>query len=106
MADLQRQSRRYLTNIQVILGFRERDLEAYCNDIAEDGLGALLPEPIPPGSVVLLKFVVPTHPTELHVRAVVRYHFGLQHGLAFLSLSEGERLAIRQFCSELPSVGA
>ena len=101
-----RESRRYLTNLPVLLSFRERDLEGYCNNIAEGGLAAFLPEPIPSESVVSLKFVVPTYPTELHVRAVVRYQFGFHHGLAFLSLSEAERLAIRQFCSELPSVRA
>ena len=106
MTSEQRQYRRYLTNLPVLLSFRERGIEGYCNNIAEGGLGAFLPEPIPPESVVSLKFVVPTHPSELHVRAVVRYQFGFQHGLAFLSLSEGEQLAIRQFCSELPSVRA
>jgi len=95
---------RYLTNLPLTVPFRERDLEGYCNQIAEDGLGASLPEPVPVGSVVLLQFVVPTYPTELHVQAVVRYQIGFQHGLEFLSLNEGERLAIRQFCAELPSV--
>ncbi len=57
------------------------------------------------GSVVSLQFIVPPHSTELRVEAVVRYHVGLQHGLEFTSLNEEERLAIRQFCDELLSVG-
>jgi hypothetical protein len=47
---------------------------------------------------------VPTHPAELHLQGVVRYEYGFQHGLEFVSLNEGERLAIRQFCTQLPSV--
>jgi len=95
---------RYLTNLLLTVTFRGRDLEGYCNQIAEGGLGALLSEPIPVGKVVLLQFVVPTHPTGFRVHAVVRYQIGFQHGLEFASLDEVERLAIRQFCSELPSV--
>jgi len=56
------------------------------------------------GSVVSVKFAVPTRPTELHVQTVVRHQFGFQHGLASLSLSEAEQLAIRQLCTQLPSV--
>jgi PilZ domain len=94
---------RYRTNLPLTVPFRERDLEGRCKQIAEGGLGAFLPEPVPVGSVVLLQLVVPTYPTELHVQAVIRYQIGFQHGLEFLSLNEGERLAIRQFCRELPS---
>jgi len=55
------------------------------------------------GSEVSLQFVVPPHSTELHVQAVVRYRVGVRHGLEFNSLNEEERVAIRQFCNELPS---
>jgi len=106
MTNERRQSRRYLTNLPMSLSFRDRNLEGYCNDIAENGLGAFLPERIPLGSVGWVKFVVPTHPTELHVQVAVRHQFGFQHGLAFLSLGEAERLAIRQFCTQLPSVSS
>jgi hypothetical protein len=95
---------RYLTNLPLTVTFRGRDLEGYCNQIAEGGLGALLPEPFPVGKVVLLQFAVPTHPAGLRVHGVVRYQIGFQHGLEFASLNEGERLAILQFCRELPSV--
>ena len=95
---------RYLTNLPITVSLGEGALEGYCNQIAEGGIGALLPEPFPVASVVVLQFAVPTHPTGLRVQAVVRYQIGFQHGLEFSSLNEGERLAIRQFCSELPSV--
>lgn len=100
----QRRFPRYLTDLPITVSLHGRDLEGYCNNIAEGGLGAFLPEPVPTCSVVVLHFVVPSHPTELRVQAVVRYQIGFQHGLEFVSLNEAERLAIRQFCSELPSV--
>jgi hypothetical protein len=100
----QRRFRRYLTDLPLTVSLGEHTLEGYCNQIAEGGLGAFLPEPVPAGSVVSLQFAVLSPPTELRVQAVVRYQVGFQHGLEFTSLNEGERVAIRQFCNELPSV--
>ena len=100
----QQRRRRYLTDLSIKVSLPGRDLEGYCNNIAEGGLGALLSEPVPVGSVAVLRFAVPSAPTELHVEAVVRYQIGFQHGLEFLSLNEGARQAILEFCSELPSV--
>ncbi len=99
-----RRCRRYLTNLPLTVSLAERDIEGYCNQITEGGLGAFLPEPVPVGSVVGLQFAVPTDPAELRAQAVVRYQNGFQHGLEFVSLNEGKQMAIRQFCSELPSV--
>jgi len=100
----QRRFPRYLTDLAITVTLRESDFEGYCNQIAEGGLGALLPQPVPVGSVVWLQFVVAPHATELHVQAVVRYQTGFRHGLEFTSLAEAERVAIRQFCRELPWV--
>jgi len=93
---------RYRTDLPITVRNRlESDLEGHCNVIAEGGLSITLLEAIAAGSVVLLQFVVPTHPTPLRVWAVVRHLIGLQHGLGFISITEGERLSIRQFCNEL-----
>ena len=100
----QQRCRRYLTNLPITISLPGRDLEGYCEDIAESGLGAFLPEIVPACSVVVLVFAVPSCPMELRVQAVVRYQVGFRHGLEFASLNEAERLAIRQFCRELPSV--
>jgi len=88
--------------LPITVTFQERGLEGYCNQIGEGGLGVFLPEKVPVGSVVSVQFVVPPHSTKLHVQAVVRYRVGSQHGLEFISLNEGKRVAIRQFCNELP----
>lgn len=101
-----RRFQRYGTDLPITVTFGESDLKGYYNQIAEGGLGALLPKAVQVGSVVWLQFIVLTKPIELlRVQAAVRYQIGLQHGLEFLSLNERERLAIRQFCSELPPVG-
>ncbi len=102
----QQRCRRYLTNLPITVSLPERDLEGYCQDIAEGGLGAFLPEIVPARSEVVLVFLVPSCPMELRVQAVVRYQIGFRHGLEFAALNEAERLAIREFCSELPSISS
>ena len=93
---------RYRTNLPVrVRNHDERDLDGCCFVIAEGGLGANLPEPIPVGSVVQLRLALPTHPMLLNVWAIVRYRLDLHHGFEFVSLTEGERLSVRQFCNEL-----
>ncbi len=93
---------RYQSNLPITVRNRlERDLEGHCTVVSEGGLSVTLLEAIPAGSVVLLQFALPTHPTQLRVWAVVRHLIGLQHGLEFISITEGERLSIRQFCNEL-----
>jgi hypothetical protein len=100
----QRRFPRYLTDLPLTANFSGRRLEGSGDQISEGGVRAVLPELVPVETVVALQFAVPGHPTALHVPAVVRYHLGFHHGLVFLSLDETQRAAIRQFCSELPSV--
>ncbi len=87
--------------LPITVSFQERNLEGHCHQIAEGGLGALLSEELPVGSVVSLHFVVPPS-TKLRIQAVVRYRLDFQHGLVFTAPTEGERIAIRRFCKELP----
>jgi len=97
-----RRSPRYRISLPVAVRNREEgDLEGHSNVISEGGLSVTLPVPVPVGSVVLLQFAIPTHPTALRLWAVVRHLIGLQHGLEFVSVTEGERLSLRQFCNEL-----
>ncbi len=93
---------RYWASLPITVRNRlEHDLEGHSNAISEGGISVTLPEPITVGSVVLLQFTVPTHPTKLRLWAVVRHLIGLQHGLEFVSITEGERISLRQFCSGL-----
>jgi c-di-GMP-binding flagellar brake protein YcgR len=100
-----RRFQRYPASLPITFTIRERHITGKCNQIAEGGLGASLRRAIPVGSVVSLQFAVPAPAAKLRVQGVVRYKTGRQYGVEFLSLSEAERLAIRQFCSNLPAIG-
>ena len=94
---------RYRTGLPLrVRDHLERDLAGYCDIIAEGGVRATLSEALPPGSVVLLQFALPNGPNQLQVWAIVRFYVDPhQHGLEFVSLTEEERLSIRQFCDGL-----
>lgn len=93
---------RYRTNLPVRIRDRQqRTLDGWCFVIAEGGLGAHLPEPISEGSIVQLVLALSAYSTPLKVLAVVRHQLDRQHGFEFLSLTEDERLSVRQFCNEL-----
>jgi hypothetical protein len=93
---------RYRTDLPVALRDQtEREYEGRCNIIAEGGLGANLAHPLPVGSVVLVRFGLPTHPSMLELWAVVRYREGQQHGLEFVSLADPQKLSLMQFCNQL-----
>jgi len=97
-----RRAPRYRTILPVAIRNRENgDLEGQSTAISEGGISVSLPAPVPVGSVVLLQFSVPTHPTPFRLWAVVRHLIGLHHGLEFVSVTEGERLSLRQFCNAL-----
>ena len=93
---------RYRTNLPLrICNYQERNLDGSCIVIAEGGAGGILPEAIPMGNVVQLRLALAAHPVLFQVWAVVRYQVDFHHGFEFVSLTEGERLSVRQFCNEL-----
>lgn len=93
---------RYYTDLPVTLrDQQEQEFAGRCTIVAEGGLGAILPQPIPAGSMATLQLSIPTHVTVLTVRAVVRNQKGLRHGFEFVSLTDSERVAIRRFCHGL-----
>ena len=81
--------------------YRRRAVEGRCVVIGEAGLTAILPEPIPAGSVVTVQLPVPTHPTVLESSAVVRNQLGLRHGFEVVSLTDAKQMSISQFCKGL-----
>ena len=99
---LLRSAPRYCTDLPLrVVDHLQRDLGGHCDVISERGLGGTVGEALPVGSVVQLRFAVPTHPTMLEVRAAVRFEQRLRHGFEFVSLTAAELLAVRQFCNEL-----
>jgi hypothetical protein len=93
---------RYRTNLPLtVRNYEERDLDGSCIVLAEGGLGGILPEPIAVGNVVQLQLALPSHATALHFWAVARYQVDTHHGFEFVSLTEGDRLSVREFCNML-----
>jgi len=93
---------RYRTNLPLrVRNSQDRDIDGSCIVIAEGGLGGILPEAIPVGSVVQLRLALPTHPTLFQVWAVVRCQLDFHHGFEFVSLTDAERLSVREFCNRL-----
>ena len=66
-------------------------------DVGEGGLGALLAGEVSPGEAVGVEFQVPSVPSPLRARAVVRHHAQLRCGLEFLSLSPEQRALLRNW---------
>jgi hypothetical protein len=92
---------RYYTDLPLTLRNQQgQALAGRCVVIAEGGLAAILPEPIPAGSVVMLRLSIPNHAT-VEAWAVLRNQTGLRHGFEFVSLTDWERAAIRKFCAGL-----
>lgn len=93
---------RYYTDVPIKLHNQQgQEFAGRCVIVAEGGLCAILPYPIPSGSVVTLQLSIATHATALKVEAIVLNRQGLRHGFKFVSLTDSEREVIRQFCAVL-----
>ena len=97
-----RQFPRHYTDLPIRLrNQRGQDFAGRCIVIAEGGFGAVLPDPIPAGSMVTVQVSIPTHATALKAQAIVHSQKGLRHGFGFVSLADAERAALKQFCDGL-----
>ena len=93
---------RYYSDLPVTLcNQQDQKFSGRCVILAEGGLGAILPQPFPPGTVITLQISIPNYETALNAQAIVRNQEGLRHGFEFASLADSERAAIRQFCDGL-----
>lgn len=93
---------RYRTDLPLsVLDPFEREFAGQCDVISEGGMGGTVVSQISLGSVVRLRFLIPTHSAHLDILGVVRYQQDCRHGFAFVSLPDSEQAAIRQFCSDL-----
>jgi len=75
-----------------------RDIDGFCVVISQSGLAGILPEAIPVGVTVELRFVLPGQPTVVVARAVVRVCREINYGFEFVSLPEAARKPIEHFC--------
>jgi c-di-GMP-binding flagellar brake protein YcgR len=93
---------RYRTDLhRVVRDGHGRSLRGLCFVISEGGLGAVLYEAIPVGTMVRLCFDLPNPPTLMRISAMVRNQLNDKYGFEFLSLSVDQRLSLRQFCHQL-----
>jgi hypothetical protein len=98
----QRRFSRYHTDLPITIRDQaKRESVGRCVIIAEGGLAAIFPEPIPTGSLVVVRLALPNHPAILELMAIVRNQTGLRHGLEFISMADSEGEAIGHFCAGL-----
>ena len=79
-------------------------LQGRCHEIAEAGLGGVIPTALVAAEVVSLEFSIPDVPEPLVLRAVVRHRAGFVHGFEFIGLSPEQREQILTFARPLPLV--
>lgn len=92
--------------IDQLLKVKKNGSHAYgrATEISENGIGAVLPEPLEPGETVGLEFSLGFKGPKLSVTGVVRHRQGFRHGLEFVGLNPAELEAVRQACHELAAV--
>jgi len=97
-----RRCARYHTNLLLrVRASPEHDLDGSCVVISEGGLTGILPKAISIGFAVELRFVLHGLGRVIEVPALIRSLRDIHHGFEFVSLTESDRMALRQFCNGL-----
>jgi hypothetical protein len=69
-------------------------------DISEGGMGAVIADPLEPGTRVELEFPVPVQDLPLKMTAVVCFRRGFHHGFEFSVRDARDITVIKQICAE------
>ena len=88
--------------IFMISGGESRLIEAVCEDITPDGLGAKVNGELIPGEPVLLHLSLPSLES-MKVHADVRHRRRNRVGLEFVGLSREQRAQLADVCELLPA---
>ncbi len=83
-------------SVVTVLGERPVVISGRTSDISEGGVGAVLPESLPPSSEVTLQVMFDDG--KLMTPAVVRQRRGFHHGIEFLQLKPDQAERIRAAC--------
>ena len=91
---------RYLLDQRLVVWAKET-LHGRTKDIAEGGMGAIIPGNIDEGEIVELELHLPNTPEPLKLKAEVRYRHGFQYGFRFLNPTSEQKEAIRRTTHDL-----
>lgn len=75
--------------------------EAVCTNLSEDGLAADLLEPMPPGTQVTMRMLLPGGTLPLLIQGVVEYSQERRCGLNFLYTNAEQRQQVQAFIQSL-----
>ena len=84
--------------VTVLANAKKQELFGRVRDISENGVGAVIADPLQSGQRVTLEFPVPAQPKPLVVNAVVSYRRGFHHGFELLALEAEQSAVIRKTC--------
>jgi hypothetical protein len=84
----------------VITDSHPRSIYGRTRDISEGGLGAVIADPLEPGTRVELEFPVPVHDIPLRMTAMVCFRRGFHHGFEFLVRDANDIAVIKKICAE------
>jgi len=70
-------------------------------ELGVDGIGVTLTGALETDEVVTLELTLPLAPKPLKIRALVRFHNGLRHGLEFLAITPDQRNLVKRVCEML-----
>jgi PilZ domain len=84
----------------VIMDAHQRAVYGRTRDISEGGLGAVIADPLEPGTRVDLEFPVPVQDLPLRMTAIVCFRRGFHHGFEFLVRDAADVSVIQKICSE------
>ncbi len=104
IARRRRRHARYRDNFRVIVSYlanHYQKLDGHCSDLSEAGIGILLATEMNNGEVVDLSFSLPGSSLPWELRAVVRYRRGYHYGFEFLSLTNEQQEALRNYLKGL-----
>jgi hypothetical protein len=84
----------------VITDGHRKSVYGRTRDISEGGLGAVIADPLEPGTRVELEFPVPVHHLPLKMTAMVCFRRGFHHGFEFLVKDTNDISVIKRICAE------
>jgi hypothetical protein len=68
-------------------------------DISETGMGVVIPDSVPTGTLVQLEFAIPGNKEALLVDAILRHHRGFYNGFEFANVKPGVQHTINGACT-------